>query len=147
MVYIGGMLIKNLESTMPVCGEGAAFMSRAAKSSDREIGHRIRNLRIERGLNQQQLGALIGVSGQQMQKYECAKNNLSVAKLLEIARVLDVPPGSLIPHGEYVVEPLSRLYRQFIRDARAVEMAEPELFAALCKMVAVSAALHRSHDA
>lgn len=44
-----------------------------------------------RGLSQEKLGEAIGLTFQQVQKYERAANRVSASRLHEIARVLDVP--------------------------------------------------------
>lgn len=61
-------------------------------SSDVEIfvGRRIRRRRRLLGLTQQDLGAVCGVSFQQVQKYECGYTRLSVAKLWKLASALRV---------------------------------------------------------
>lgn len=59
----------------------------------RHIGLRIRLRRQELGLGLLDVAALVGISYQQMQKYERAHNSLRVGTLMEIASVLDVSPG------------------------------------------------------
>jgi transcriptional regulator with XRE-family HTH domain len=58
---------------------------------DDHIAARIRERRIMLGLSQQQLGEMIGVSYQQVYKYERHENRVSAGRLYEIARVLNVP--------------------------------------------------------
>ncbi len=55
------------------------------------IGKRIRHRRIAMGLSQKALGSHLGVSFQQIQKYEKGLNRVSAKCLLEIAQKLDVP--------------------------------------------------------
>ncbi|ACS51841.1 transcriptional regulator [Bartonella grahamii as4aup] len=55
------------------------------------IGKRIRHRRISIGLSQKALGSHLGVSFQQIQKYEKGFNRVSAGCLLEIAQKLDVP--------------------------------------------------------
>lgn len=55
------------------------------------IGNRIRHLRKDLGLSQEKLGELIGVSYQQIQKYEKGVNKINVERLLQIASALGVP--------------------------------------------------------
>ena len=43
------------------------------------------------GLSQEKLGEAIGLTFQQVQKYERGANRISASRLLELARVLDVP--------------------------------------------------------
>ncbi len=55
---------------------------------DRHVGARIRLRRNELGISQEKLAEAIGVSFQQVQKYERAANRVSASKLWEIARAL-----------------------------------------------------------
>ena len=54
------------------------------------ISQRIRQIRQEAGMSQQTLGDAIDVSFQQIQKYETGANRISVNRLLQIARALNV---------------------------------------------------------
>ena len=58
---------------------------------DRHVAARIRERRIRLGLTQQQLGEMIGLSDQQIYKYECGLNRVSASSLYEIARLLNEP--------------------------------------------------------
>jgi transcriptional regulator with XRE-family HTH domain len=58
---------------------------------DAEIGKRVRTLRLQRGLSQTELGSLINVTFQQVQKYEKGTNRISAGRLQRIAEVLSVP--------------------------------------------------------
>jgi transcriptional regulator with XRE-family HTH domain len=58
---------------------------------DRLIGRNIRFFRIEGGLSQTELAEHIGVTFQQLQKYENAANRVPASRLIRIARVLNVP--------------------------------------------------------
>lgn len=55
------------------------------------VGKRIKYLRKYLGLSQEKLGELIGVSYQQIQKYEKGENKINVERLLQISSVLQVP--------------------------------------------------------
>ena len=66
---------------------------------DVAVGARIRTIRKSRGLSQGALGAALGLTFQQVQKYERGANRVSASKLVEIARTLDVAPRDLL--GEY----------------------------------------------
>lgn len=71
--------------------------AKAPTSIDLAVGVRIRELRLSRGVTQQGLGAAIGLTFQQVQKYENGKNRLSVGRLVEIADVLGVSATDLLP--------------------------------------------------
>jgi transcriptional regulator with XRE-family HTH domain len=58
---------------------------------DVEIAKRLRALRLERGLSQTELGRMIGVTFQQVQKYERGTNRMSAGRLQRIAETLGVP--------------------------------------------------------
>jgi transcriptional regulator with XRE-family HTH domain len=58
---------------------------------DEHLGRRLRRRRRLLGLTQQQLAAACGVRFQQIQKYECAANRMSAARLYQLAQVLEVP--------------------------------------------------------
>lgn len=60
---------------------------------DRHVGGRIRRRRIELGLSQSELGQALGVSFQQVQKYEQGANRLGAGALFETAMLLGVPVG------------------------------------------------------
>ena len=64
---------------------------RGGDPRDAEIGKRVRTLRLQRGLSQSELGALISVTFQQVQKYEKGTNRISAGRLQRIAEVLSVP--------------------------------------------------------
>jgi transcriptional regulator with XRE-family HTH domain len=64
---------------------------RRAGAEDIEIGRKIRTLRLERGLSQSRLAGGIGLSFQQLQKYESGANRVSAGRLQRIAALLGVP--------------------------------------------------------
>jgi transcriptional regulator with XRE-family HTH domain len=61
---------------------------------DVEVGQRIRIQRLAAGLSQSELAERIGVTFQQVQKYEKGTNRVGAGRLTKIARVLNVPVGS-----------------------------------------------------
>ena len=64
---------------------------RRAGVEDIEIGRKIRALRLERGLSQSGLAEGIGLTFQQVQKYEKGTNRVSAGRLQRIAELLEVP--------------------------------------------------------
>jgi transcriptional regulator with XRE-family HTH domain len=68
---------------------------RAATSIDAYIGARIRECRTALDLGQADLGRKLGISFQQIQKYESGVNRVSAARLFEICEVLDVTLASM----------------------------------------------------
>ena len=61
---------------------------------DVEVGQRTRIQRLAAGLSQSELAERIGVTFQQVQKYEKGMNRVGAGRLTRIARVLNVPVGS-----------------------------------------------------
>lgn len=57
---------------------------------DRHVGRRVAERRISLGYNQTDLGRALGVSFQQIQKYEKGANRISASKLWEAAGLLNV---------------------------------------------------------
>jgi transcriptional regulator with XRE-family HTH domain len=74
----------------------AKLSPRSVRSADSYIGGRIRALRIECNISQTELGRQLGISFQQIQKYEKGVNRISAATLIEIARVFNVAPAALL---------------------------------------------------
>ena len=64
---------------------------RRAGVEDVEIGRKIRALRLERGLSQSGLADGIGLTFQQVQKYEKGTNRVSAGRLHRIAELLNIP--------------------------------------------------------
>ncbi len=64
-----------------------------ANTVDRQVGERMRRRRILLGLTQDQLADALGISYQQIQKYETGANRVSAGRLAQIAEVLEVQPG------------------------------------------------------
>jgi transcriptional regulator with XRE-family HTH domain len=64
---------------------------RRAGAEDVEIGRKIRALRLQRGLSQTSLAGAIGLTFQQVQKYEKGTNRVSAGRLQKIADLLDTP--------------------------------------------------------
>ena len=58
---------------------------------DAHVGKRVRHRRWMMGMTQQQLGDLVGIKFQQIQKYETGMNRISASRLWDIAKALDVP--------------------------------------------------------
>jgi transcriptional regulator with XRE-family HTH domain len=64
---------------------------RSVVKMDGELGTRIRVRRVEQKMSQAELGDKLGVSFQQVQKYEKGVNRVGAARLEQIAKALDVP--------------------------------------------------------
>jgi len=66
-------------------------MARRTDPYDVEVGRRIRARRMARQMSQMDLAGRIGVTFQQVQKYEKGTNRVAAGRLKRIAKILDVP--------------------------------------------------------
>ena len=64
---------------------------------DVHVGRRIAECRKRLGVNQSELGKAIGVTFQQVQKYERGTNRISASKLHQVAEFLGLPVESFFP--------------------------------------------------
>lgn len=58
---------------------------------DAHVGSRVRLRRTMLGLSQEKLGDSLGITFQQVQKYEKGSNRMGASRLFQIARVLETP--------------------------------------------------------
>jgi transcriptional regulator with XRE-family HTH domain len=68
---------------------------RSANALDRYIGARMREQRLAIHMSQAQLGSELGVTFQQIQKYETGKNRVSAARLFMRCKALEVSLSSM----------------------------------------------------
>ena len=74
---------------------------------DQHVGGRVRMRRKMLAMSQQQLGAALGLTFQQVQKYEKGATRISASRLQQISHILQVPvefffegaPNASAPHG------------------------------------------------
>jgi transcriptional regulator with XRE-family HTH domain len=70
---------------------------------DVHVGRRLKHRREQLGLSQVVLAGSTGVTYQQIQKYETARDRVSASRLHDMAETLGVPVGYFfedLPHGE-----------------------------------------------
>lgn len=65
-------------------------MPKTINEVDKHVGERVRLARLSRGLSQEKLADAIGVTFQQVQKYENGHNRISASRLYACARYLGV---------------------------------------------------------
>jgi transcriptional regulator with XRE-family HTH domain len=66
-------------------------VTKKANPIDAQVGNRVRIRRMLIGMSQEKLGDLLGLTFQQVQKYEKGVNRIGAGRLFEIARILGVP--------------------------------------------------------
>ncbi len=111
--------------------------SKLPSGIDRAVGQRIRLRRRERKLTQEQLGEILELTFQQVQKYEKGVNRVSAGRLYEIAGVLDVPVGYFFDGLDAEASPAGGMFAgaddPFTRPL-AISNEEAELIAAFQKI-------------
>jgi transcriptional regulator with XRE-family HTH domain len=68
---------------------------RAPNSIDKHVGSRVRMRRLMLGMSQEQLGEALGLTFQQVQKYEKGTNRVGASRIQEISEILQVPVSFL----------------------------------------------------
>ena len=68
-------------------------MKKIPNPIDRHVGSRVRMRRVMLGMSQEKLGGALGLTFQQVQKYEKGTNRIGASRLQQISRTLDVPPA------------------------------------------------------
>jgi transcriptional regulator with XRE-family HTH domain len=69
--------------------------SKKPDPKDIEVGHRVRAIRLEKGMSQEKLGDALDLTFQQVQKYEKGTNRIGAGRLQHIAEILGVPVADL----------------------------------------------------
>src|SRR6266487_4510129 len=77
---------------------------KAPNPIDQHVGSRVRMRRIMLAMSQEKLGAALGLTFQQVQKYEKGATRIGASRLQQISHILQVPvefffEGALAPHG------------------------------------------------
>jgi transcriptional regulator with XRE-family HTH domain len=80
---------------------------KAPNPTDKHVGSRVRMRRMMLSMSQEKLGGALGLTFQQVQKYEKGTNRIGASRLQQISHVLQVPvafffEGAPTPHGQPV---------------------------------------------
>ena len=85
---------------MNIASPGEKPMSvKAPNPVDKYVGSRIRMRRIMLGMSQEKLGESLGLTFQQVQKYEKGTNRVGASRLQQISEILQVPVSFLFEGG------------------------------------------------
>ena len=71
--------------------------ARSAGDFDAEVGKRLRARRLELGLSQESVAESLGMTFQQLQKYEKGLNRVAAGTLYKLAKILKTRPENLMP--------------------------------------------------
>ncbi len=83
---------------------------------DIHVGSRVRMRRTLLGMSQEKLGDALGLTFQQVQKYERGANRVGASRLFEISRVLDVPVSFFFEEMSDETAALERAQRTGVED-------------------------------
>src|ERR1700743_47846 len=67
--------------------------TKAPNPVDKYVGSRVRMRRVLLGMSQEKLCEALGLTFQQVQKYEKGTNRISASRLQQISKTLNVPPS------------------------------------------------------
>ena len=101
-----------------------------SKSVDNYIGQKIRERRNQLQLSQAELGNMLGVSAQQIQRYESAENGIALAKLPLLASVLNVKPNFFtdeMPKNEMIGSSSSGIIRRGLNRPLRILLIEDDV--------------------
>lgn len=125
------------------------------EAADIHIGRRVQERRRQMGISQERLGERLGITFQQVQKYEKGANRIGAGRLYTISEILEIPVGHFfdglgaarsgglrdgdgqMPFGADRSQEAERLTRDFAR------IEDPDVRARILDLVKVLAAVHR----
>ncbi|MFG1230260.1 helix-turn-helix domain-containing protein [Xanthobacter wiegelii] len=103
---------------------------------DHVVGLRIRECRAAAGLSQMSLAQALGITFQQVQKYENGRNRVSASRLVMIAQTLGVSLLDLFPAASLVSVPRQPLGKQAYGVAQAFErISDPAVRRSIATLV------------
>ena len=73
--------------------------TKAPNPVDKHVGSRVRMRRIMLGMSQEKLGEGLGLTFQQIQKYEKGTNRVGASRIQQISEILQVPVSFLFEGG------------------------------------------------
>jgi transcriptional regulator with XRE-family HTH domain len=103
-------------------------MKKAPNPIDRHVGARLRMRRMLVGMSQETLGEALGITFQQIQKYEKGANRISASRLQQLGQVLNVPAAFFFeglggPQQSGVSEPADASYVvEFLSTAEGLQL-------------------------
>ncbi|HEX4157588.1 MAG TPA: helix-turn-helix transcriptional regulator [Rhizomicrobium sp.] len=108
-----------------------AVPKKQANPIDAQVGNRVRLRRMLVGMSQEKLGEMLGLTFQQVQKYEKGVNRIGAGRLYQVANILGVPisyfyedvceqePDGLLPANDYATPPVM----EFLSSGEGLQLA------------------------
>jgi transcriptional regulator with XRE-family HTH domain len=113
---------------------------RGPDPQDIQVGQRVRALRLERGMSQTNLADQLGLTFQQVQKYEKGTNRIGAGRLHKISEILGVPVSTMFASSDGPHAPSTKLL-EFIDTAASMrimrafsKMRDPKVQQALTRL-------------
>ena len=98
-------LLRMAKAKPPTKKRGAFGPKQGATAKDAEVGRRVRALRLERHMSQSTLGKHLGVTFQQIQKYERGANRIGAGRLHAISEIFGAPVSAFFAEKKQSVLP------------------------------------------
>ena len=92
--------------------------TKAPNPVDKYVGSRVRMRRIMLGMSQEKLGEALGLTFQQVQKYEKGTNRVGASRIQQISEILQVPVSFLFEGGPSGTRQRRRLQRRHLAGLR-----------------------------
>jgi transcriptional regulator with XRE-family HTH domain len=89
---------------------------------NKDLGQMVRIARTVQGLTQRDLANHLGISHQQMQKYEAGENAITVYRLHKISTVLETSFAKCLMHDQTPFNPRSLSQRDYVKSLTYEEM-------------------------
>src|SRR5215475_10142765 len=102
--YLPRILVTSPPVRVSVLGGKAMTTSKGPDSVDQMVGRNIRIYRLQKKLTQTELADELGLTFQQVQKYEKGTNRVGSGRLLKIAMFLDVPVTALFKGSDEMAD-------------------------------------------
>lgn len=99
-------------------------MTRASRDYDEALGRLIRRHRIARGLSLERLAQQIGVTYQQVHKYEAGTNRIVFGRLVQLCHGLEVTPAQLCQEVEVELNAKASPTSSVPRDPGLLDLTE-----------------------
>ncbi|NJM06803.1 helix-turn-helix transcriptional regulator [Candidatus Gracilibacteria bacterium] len=99
---------------------------------EREIAHRVREVRLARAVTQEELATVLGVRRESMSRYESGERAISLVLLLDIAAALEQPITAFLPGHTTTTMPDTDLAR-----VMTLLEARPDLIPSVLDLLAV----------
>lgn len=102
----------------------------------RTIGARLRAFRKLQGVSQGKLADAVGITFQQVQKYESGSNRIAAARLVSFAHVLRVPVAAFYANA-WDTSPgaLPLVAAELLEGLRRLRIEQPAIYQAVCALV------------